>query len=200
MTVLGGGRPCTGGRPSIGRSRSPRVVISTGHRGPGGAALVAPERPIVPVGVAVGVVAAWSGVVPMLRRWAGRTPRRKPSSIMSPPPSSSPKSSPARPARACAGRCRWPCRRLLQLLAIGHDDAGVVLGVLQIVLCQHRVAGRLRVARERQIFLGDMCRRAPDFHIRAIGFEAARQRIVALSGCCCSGRAHGDFAVLASLP
>ena len=69
---------------------------------------------------------------------------------------------------------------LLQLLAIGHDDADVVLGVLQIVLGEHRVAGRLRIASERQIFLGDMRRRAPDFHIRAIGFETARKRILAL--------------------
>ena len=64
--------------------------------------------------------------------------------------------------------------RLLQLLAIGHDDAHIVLGVLQIILRQHRVAGRLSIARESQILLGDMRRRAPDFHIRSIGFETAR--------------------------
>ena len=69
--------------------------------------------------------------------------------------------------------------RLLQLLAIGHDDARVVLGVLQIVLCQHRIAGSLRIAGEREILLRDMRRRAPDLHIRSVGFEAARQRIVA---------------------
>jgi hypothetical protein len=64
--------------------------------------------------------------------------------------------------------------RLLQLIAVGHDDAGVVLGVLQIILCQHRVAGRLSITRESEILLGDMRRRAPDFYIRAVGFEAAR--------------------------
>ena len=30
--------------------------------------------------------------------------------------------------------------RLLQLLAVGHDDAGVMLRVLQIVLAEHRIA------------------------------------------------------------
>ena len=70
---------------------------------------------------------------------------------------------------------------LLQLVAIGHDDAVVVLGVLQIVLGEHRVAGRLRVASERQVFLGNMCRSAPDFHVGTIGFETARKRILALS-------------------
>ena len=69
---------------------------------------------------------------------------------------------------------------LLQLLAIGHDDAAVVLGMLQIILREHRVAGGLRIASERQIFLGDMRRGAPDLHIRAVGFETARKRILAL--------------------
>jgi hypothetical protein len=70
---------------------------------------------------------------------------------------------------------------LLQLLAIRHDDTVVVLGVLQVVLSEHGVAGRLRVASERQVFLGNMCRSAPDFHVGTIGFETARKRILALS-------------------
>jgi hypothetical protein len=70
---------------------------------------------------------------------------------------------------------------LLQLVAIGHDDAVVVLGVLQVIFGEHRVAGRLRVASERQIFLGNMRRSAPDFHVGTIGFETARKRILALS-------------------
>jgi hypothetical protein len=69
--------------------------------------------------------------------------------------------------------------RLLQLLAVSHNDAHVVLGVLQIILCQHRIAGRLSIARESEILLGDMRWRAADFHIRSVGFEAARQRVVA---------------------
>jgi len=68
----------------------------------------------------------------------------------------------------------------LQLLAIGHDDAAVVLGVLQIILRQHRIAGGLRIASERQIFLGDVRRGAPDLHIRTVGFETARKWILAL--------------------
>ena len=69
----------------------------------------------------------------------------------------------------------------IDLLAIGHDDAGVMLGVLQIILCEHRIARRLRVARQSHVFLSYMGRSAPDFHIRAIGFEAARERIVVVA-------------------
>ena len=89
--------------------------------------------------------------------------------------------------------------RLRQLLAIGHDDAHVMLGVLQIVLCKHRIAGRLRIAGERKILLRDMRRRAPDFHIRSVEFEAARQRIVVFP-IVITGRDRGDFVVPASLP
>jgi hypothetical protein len=81
------------------------------------------------------------------------------------------------PAHALAiaiGHVAW----LRQLLAIRHDDARIMLGVLQVVLCKHRVAGRLRIPGERKILLRDMRRRAPDLHIRSVGFEAARQRIV----------------------
>ena len=53
------------------------------------------------------------------------------------------------------------CRPAAELLAIGHDDAAVVLGVLQIVLRQHRVAGRLRVARERQMYFSAICAGVP---------------------------------------
>jgi hypothetical protein len=38
---------------------------------------------------------------------------------------------------------------LAELVTVGHDDAVVVLSVLQIVLRQHWVSGRLGVARER---------------------------------------------------
>ena len=68
--------------------------------------------------------------------------------------------------------------RLIELFAIGHDDAAIVLGVLQIILRQHGIAGCLRVTRESNIFFGDVCRSAPDLHIRAIGFEASRKRVV----------------------
>jgi len=64
------------------------------------------------------------------------------------------------------------------LLAIGHDDAGVMLRVLQVVLGEDGVAGGLGVTCQREILLGDMGGRAPDFHIRSVRFEAARQRIL----------------------
>lgn len=69
---------------------------------------------------------------------------------------------------------------LLELLAVGHDDAAVVLGMLKVVLREHRVAGGLRITSERQIFLGDVRRRTSDLHIRAVGFETARKRVLAL--------------------
>ena len=81
------------------------------------------------------------------------------------------------PAHALAIAVRH-VERLGELLPIRHDDARIMLGVLQIILCEHRVAGRLGIAGERKILLRDMRRRAPDLHIRSVGFEAARQRIV----------------------
>ena len=63
---------------------------------------------------------------------------------------------------------------LTQLLAIGHYDAGIVLGVLKVILRQHRVARRLGISRQRKILLGDMRRGAPDFHVRPVGLETAR--------------------------
>ena len=68
--------------------------------------------------------------------------------------------------------------RLIELVAIGHDDAAIVLSVLQIILRQHGIAGCLRVTRQSDIFFGDVCWSAADFHVRAIGFKAARERIV----------------------
>jgi hypothetical protein len=65
-------------------------------------------------------------------------------------------------------------RRLTQLLAISHDDASVVLGVLKIVLRQHWIARRLSISCEREILFRNVRRRTPDFHIRTVGFEAAR--------------------------
>lgn len=69
--------------------------------------------------------------------------------------------------------------RLLHLLAIGENDAVVVLGVLQIVLGEDGIARGLRIAGERHVFLGDMSRRAADLGIWPGRFEASRQRILA---------------------
>src|SRR5262249_28125390 len=84
--------------------------------------------------------------------------------------------------------------RLLQLVAIGHDDTAVVFGVLEIVFRQYRIAGGLCVTRKREIFLGDMRWSTPYLHIGAVRFETARQRIVALA------IAAATAAILLSLP
>jgi hypothetical protein len=70
---------------------------------------------------------------------------------------------------------------LIELLAIGHDDADVVLGMLEIVLGQHRIAGGLSITRERKILLRYMRWRAPDLHLGTIGLEAPRKRVLALA-------------------
>jgi hypothetical protein len=71
--------------------------------------------------------------------------------------------------------------RCLELLAIGHDDAVVVLSVLQIVLCEDTVAGRLRVARQLQILFCDVRWRSAHLNIGSIRLEAARQRVLAFA-------------------
>jgi hypothetical protein len=64
------------------------------------------------------------------------------------------------------------------LLAEGHDDAIIMLGVLQIVLSQYRIAARLCVARQHDVLLCDMGRRAAQFDVRPRAFEASRQRVL----------------------
>jgi hypothetical protein len=67
---------------------------------------------------------------------------------------------------------------LAHLLAVSHDDATVVLGVLQIVLCQHWVAGRLCVTRQSDVLLCNVRGGTANFHVRAVGFKAPRKRVV----------------------
>ena len=67
------------------------------------------------------------------------------------------------------------------LLAEAHDDAIVVLGVLHIVFSQHRIARRVRITRQRHVFLGDMRRRATEFDVRTGALKAACQRILRLA-------------------
>ena len=59
------------------------------------------------------------------------------------------------------------------LLAVGDDHAVVVLGVLEIILGQHGVAGCLSVTRQSHVFTGDIGSGATDFHVRTVGLEAA---------------------------
>ena len=87
-----------------------------------------------------------------------------------------------------------------ELLAIGHDDAIVVLGVLQIVLGKHVVARRLRVARKSHVLLGNMSRSATDFHVRAVGLKAPRKRVLVLAVVVIVVVASATAAILLSLP
>ncbi len=62
---------------------------------------------------------------------------------------------------------------LAKLLLRGRDQAEIVLSVLIIVFGRNRVAGTLRVTRKLEIFLGDVRRRSPNFHVRSIGLVHA---------------------------
>ena len=80
------------------------------------------------------------------------------------------------------------------LLAEGHDDAVVVLCVLQIILGEHRIARRLGIMSQRNVLLRNVRGSTPDFHIRTVALETASQRILALA------IASATTAVLLSLP
>ena len=53
-----------------------------------------------------------------------------------------------------------------------------MLGVLEIILGHHAVAGGLRIARQNQILFRDDLGIAADLHIRAVAFVAALQRVL----------------------
>ena len=76
-----------------------------------------------------------------------------------------------------------------------HDDAIVMLGVLEIALGRDHVAGGERVAGERHVFLGDMRRGAPDLHVGPVQFIVPRQWILGLAA-----TAAAAPAILLSLP
>ena len=61
----------------------------------------------------------------------------------------------------------------IELFAIGHNNAAIVFGMLEIIFRQHRIARRLRVARQGDVFFCNVSGRAPDLNVGAIGFEAA---------------------------
>lgn len=67
------------------------------------------------------------------------------------------------------------------LLAMGEDDAVVVLGVLEIVLSENRIARRQRITRQRQVLIGDRLGRAGDFSVRTVAVVGARQRVLGLA-------------------
>lgn len=67
---------------------------------------------------------------------------------------------------------------LCKLLLGSGDETEIVLCVLQVTFRGDGIAGRLRIARELYVFLGDVMRGTADFHIGAIRFVHPRQRIV----------------------
>ena len=68
----------------------------------------------------------------------------------------------------------------LGLLRAGNQ-AKVVFRMLQVTLGRNRIAGRLRVPRQLQIFLGDVMSIASDFDVRAIRLVGPRQGIWAFA-------------------
>src|SRR5262245_46267127 len=72
-------------------------------------------------------------------------------------------------------------RGLPELLLRCGDQAEIMLGVLVVILRRHRIARRLRIARELNVFLGDMRRCAADFDIRSVRFVDPGERIVAFA-------------------
>jgi hypothetical protein len=80
---------------------------------------------------------------------------------------------------------------LLLLLCLRSHDAVVVLGMLEIILRHHPIAGGIGVARELEIFLIDVGRRTADFHfwtrriecpVRIVSATTAAAIIVATAG------------------
>lgn len=64
------------------------------------------------------------------------------------------------------------------LLAIGQNDAVVVLGVLQVIFSQHAVTGRQRIAGERYIFLSYVRRRSAHLNVGPGALKTAGQRVL----------------------
>src|SRR5690606_28256584 len=71
--------------------------------------------------------------------------------------------------------------RLWRLRHRRHDDAVVMLGVLEIVFGHHPIAGALRIARQRGVFLGDLLRGAANLHVRPVALIASGQRVRSLA-------------------
>jgi hypothetical protein len=56
-----------------------------------------------------------------------------------------------------------------------------MLGVLVVILRRHRIAGRLRIARQLNVFLGNMRRCAADFDVGSVRFIDPGEGIVAFA-------------------
>src|SRR5262245_20755097 len=79
-----------------------------------------------------------------------------------------------RPAQALLAVAAVALGRSMHLLAVSHDDPAIVLRVLKVILGKHRVARGLGVARQRDVFLGDMGGRTANLHVRPVRLKAAR--------------------------
>ena len=58
----------------------------------------------------------------------------------------------------------------------GGDEPKIMLSVLQKIFGRDRIAGRLGVARQLQIFFGDVLGCATNFYVRTVRFVGPRQR------------------------
>ena len=101
---------------------------------------------------------------------------------------------PLRPVAAIAAFAGLAAMLRTKLRLRRHDDAVVMLGVLEIALRRDQVAGSERVAGERHVFLGDMRRGPANFHVGTVRFKAPRQRILGLAATAAAP------AILLSLP
>jgi hypothetical protein len=70
---------------------------------------------------------------------------------------------------------------LAELLLRRRDQAEIMFGVLVIIFRRDRITRSGRIARQLDIFIGDMVGRSADFHLRAVGFVNPGQRIMILA-------------------
>ena len=52
----------------------------------------------------------------------------------------------------------------------GGDQTEIVLGVLEVIFGGDRIAASMSIARQLEIFLGDMLRVSANLHVRAVRF------------------------------
>jgi len=78
------------------------------------------------------------------------------------------------PAQALLAVAVVALARLMHLLPVRHDDAAVMLCMLQVVLSKHRIARGLGVARKGDVFFRDMGGRAANLYVRPVRLKAAR--------------------------
>ena len=78
------------------------------------------------------------------------------------------------PAQALLAVAVVALARLMHLLPVRHDDAAVMLCMLQVVLSKHRIARGLGVARKGDVFFRDMGGRTANLYVRPVRLKAAR--------------------------